>query len=79
MAGTGIDMDTADLRRLLDARAFLTSRATAGSVHPSETRAHGVRLAVRLDEHRVWQESGRERVDAAIRSLITRARELARN
>ena len=79
MAGTSVHMDAADLRRLLDARAFLTSRATTGSVHPSETSTHRAQLAARLEEHRSWQETGRARVEAAVRGLIDRARELARN
>ena len=78
MAGTPIEIDVAELRRLLDARAFLTSRATAGSVHPSETRAHRARLAGRLEEHRSWQEASKAGADAAIRNLVARAREIAR-
>ena len=78
MAATAIDMDDADLRRLLDARAFLDSRATTGSVHPEETRAHRARLAARLEEHRSWQETRKANVEDAILTLTSRARELAR-
>jgi len=78
MAATAIDMDDADLRRLLDARAFLDSRATTGSVQPDETRAHRARLAARLEEHRSWQETRKANVEDAILALTGRARELAR-
>ena len=79
MAATTIDMDDADLRRLLDARAFLDSRATIGSVHPDETRAHRAGLAERLEEHRSWQEARKASTEDAIRALMRRARELARS
>ena len=78
MAGIPIDMNAADLRRLLDARDFLTSRATTGSVHPSETRADRARLAGRIEAHRSWQEASSAEVNAAVRGLIARARDLAR-
>ena len=77
MAGIAIDMDDADLREVLDARAFLTSRATTGSVHPAQTRAHGAALTARLEEHRSWQECTRATTETAIRDLVHRARELA--
>ena len=48
MADTAIDMPVDDLRDILDARAFLTSRVTTGSVHPDETRAHRAALAEAL-------------------------------
>ena len=79
MAATTIDMDDADLRRLLDARAFLDSRATIGSVHPDETRAHRAGLAARLGEHRSWQEARKAGTEDAIQALMRRARELARS
>ena len=79
MAGIAIDMGDADLREILDARAFLASRTTTGSVHPSQTRAHRARLAARLEEHRSWHEDARARVDAAVGGLIRRAREMARS
>ena len=77
MVGAAIDIDDAELRRLLDARAFLESRVTAGSVRPEETRAHRAELAARLEEHLIWQEATGKRVETAVRGLIRRARELA--
>ena len=78
MAATTIEMGDAELRRLLDARAFLGSRATTGSVRPDETRAHRARLAARLEEHRIRHEARQSSVDDAIQTLLRRARELAR-
>ena len=77
MAGIAIDMDDADLRRLLDAREFLDTRATTGSVRPAETRAHRAALSARLEEHRSWHETAAARAESAVRGLIHRARELA--
>ena len=79
MAGIAVEMDDADLREILDARAFLVSRATSGSVHPSETRAHRARLAARLEEHRAWQEGAKAGTEAAVHSLVLRGRELSRS
>ena len=79
MAGIAIDMDDADLRRLLDARAFLDSRATTGSVHPDETRTHRAALAARLQEHRTWHESTKANAESSVHGLIRRARALARS
>ena len=79
MADVVIDMADADLRDLLDARAFLVSRATTGSVHPAQTRAHGFELATRLEEHRRWREASADRTESAIRGLIDRSRELVRS
>ena len=79
MAGVAIDVADADLRGLLDARAFLASRATAGSVHPAQTRAHRSELAARMEEHKRWQEAGADRTESAVRGLIARSRELARS
>ena len=77
MAGVTIDISVKDLRKSLDARAFLTSRATDGSVHPRETRAHQKVLLKALIEHqRDWQNRRRQ-VDSAIAALLARARDLA--
>ena len=77
MAGVAIEMDDAELRGHLDARAFLASRATAGSVHPDETRAHRVELAGKLAEHVRWQERCGQRTASAVRGLLSRARGLS--
>ncbi len=77
MADTAIDMPLDDLRDILDARAFLTSRVTAGSVHPDETRAHRAALAEALDGHRAQWKARRDRVESATAALLQRARELS--
>jgi argininosuccinate lyase len=77
MADTVIDMPVDDLRDILDARAFLTSRVTAGSVHPDETRAHRAALAEALDGHRAQWKAGRDQVEGAVATLLQRARELS--
>jgi argininosuccinate lyase len=77
MASTVIDIPADELREILDARAFLTSRVTAGSVHPDETRAHCARLAETLDKHSDQWKARRDQVESAIKALRQRARELA--
>ena len=77
MAGTEIEIPVEDLREILDARAFLTSRVTAGSVHPDETRAHRAALAEALDGHRGRWKARRDQAESAIAALLRRARELS--
>ena len=77
MADTAIGMSVDDLRDILDARAFLTSRVTAGSVHPDETRAHRAALAEALDGHRAQWKARRDQVEGAVATLLQRARELS--
>ncbi|MBT3661622.1 MAG: argininosuccinate lyase [Rhodospirillaceae bacterium] len=77
MADTEINLSTDDLRDILDARSFLTSRATEGSVHPDETRAHCGSLATALDNHRAQWSGRRHQTDRAIAALMDQARALA--
>ena len=77
MADMNIDIPVAELRDILDARAFLTSRATEGSVHPDETRAHNTALTKALDGHRAEWGERKDRTDDAIAALIARARALS--
>ena len=77
MAGTEIEIPVENLREILDARAFLTSRVTAGSVHPDETRAHRAALAEALDGHRGRWKARRDQAESAIAALLRRARELS--
>jgi len=79
MVDTDIDIPVAELRDILDARAFLTSRATEGSVHPDETRAHNTALTKALDGHRVEWGARKDCADDAIAALIARARALSTN
>lgn len=77
MVGIEIDMSTEELREALDARAFLSSRRTEGSVDPTETRKHCGALGAALAAHRSHWTSRKESADSAIDSLLQRARELA--
>ena len=77
MADTATGMPVDDLRDILDARAFLTSRVTAGSVHPDETRAHCAALTEALDGHRAQWKARRHQVEGAVATLLQRARELS--
>ena len=77
MAGIETDMSTEELRDALDARAFLTSRRTEGSVDPNETRKHCAALGKALASHRSRWTSRKESADRAIDALLQRARELA--
>lgn len=77
MADSDINLSADDLREILDARAFLTSRASVGSVHPDETRAHQARLATRLADHRAWQNAKRTKTEQAVSDLLKRTRALA--
>ncbi|MDA7949151.1 MAG: argininosuccinate lyase [Hyphomicrobiaceae bacterium] len=77
MAGIEVDMSSEDLREALDARAFLTSRCTEGSVDPKETRKHCAGLGKALASHRAQWAAQKEHTDRAIDTLLQRARELA--
>ncbi len=77
MAETDIDIPTEQLRDILDARSFLTSRASTGSVHPDEVSAHCKSLHKALAAHRDWHEAKQRAVDDAIGKLEARAKELA--
>ena len=77
MAGADIRIPDAELRDILDARAFLTSRASEGSVHPDQTRAHRAALADALGAHREQWAGRRTRTDEAVAGMLARARDLA--
>ncbi len=77
MDDTAIDMQLDDLRYILDARSYLTSRVTAGSVHPDETRAHRAALAEALDGLRAQWKARRVQVECATAALLQRARVLS--
>lgn len=77
MAATDIDIPVEELRDILDARSFLTSRATEGSVHPDQTRAHRAVVAEQLDRQRTQWKARRNRVERAIAILLQRTRELS--
>ena len=77
MAAIDLDMTVEDLRECLDARAFLGSRASEGSVNPAETRTHAEDLANKLGGHRAHWQDRRTQVDGAIDKLLQTARAIA--
>ncbi len=77
MAGIDIDMTGDEVREILDARAFLDSRVTEGSVRPKETRKHCAALSKALETHRELWTKRKGAVERAIAELSRRAQELA--
>jgi len=77
MAGVDLDMTTAELRDALDARAFIHSRKSTGSVAPSETEEHADQLRATLEKHRSWCSDATGKVDHSLNGLLDRARSLA--
>jgi argininosuccinate lyase len=74
-----VSVSTAELREALDARHFLVTRASEGSVNPVHARAHIATVTRAVDEHERWHRDTHDRVSGAITALIARARELAGN
>jgi argininosuccinate lyase len=79
MAGITLDMSTLELRDALDAHAFLYSRASIGSVNPSETKAHAESLRESLEKHRDSCEGAKIKVDNSLTDLLHCARSIAAN
>ena len=77
MAGIDIDMTGDEVREILDARAFLDSRVTEGSVHPKETLKHCAALSKALETHRELWAARKGAAERAIADLSRRAQELA--
>jgi argininosuccinate lyase len=73
-----IDLDDEALRKLLDGRNFVNSRASEGSVAPGEVRRHARSLLERLAAHRAAFDARRNRASSAQSRLVARAKELAR-
>jgi argininosuccinate lyase len=77
MAGREIELSVADLRRVLDPRAFLESRATEGSVNPRHTTDHIRLLTDAIDRHAAWHARQTDKIKAAIAGLEGTARGLS--
>ncbi|MBM10222.1 MAG: argininosuccinate lyase [Magnetovibrio sp.] len=77
MAEIEIDLSVEDLRAILDAREFLSSRASEGSVNPRETRIHHQRLSAALKKHKDDWGNIHRHTKKAIETLLVRANELA--
>jgi hypothetical protein len=70
-------LSAADLRRILDPRAFLESRATEGSANPRHTTDHIRLLTDATDRHTAWHTRQTEKITAAIAGLERAARSLS--
>jgi argininosuccinate lyase len=77
MAGVEIELDDRELREILDARSFLGTRASEGSVNPDHLRAHHVALLTSLEGHAAWHRETSALVGGAIERLVGQARALA--
>jgi argininosuccinate lyase len=77
MADTSIGISVTELRDILNARSFLTSRATEGSVHPDQTRAHQSLVVAGLQRQREHWKAKRDETENAIALLLKRAAELS--
>jgi argininosuccinate lyase len=77
MAGAEIAIDDRELREILDARSFLGSRASEGSVKPEHMRAHHAALSASLEGHAAWHRETSALVSGAIERLVGQARALA--
>ncbi|HET6522653.1 MAG TPA: argininosuccinate lyase, partial [Geminicoccaceae bacterium] len=77
MAGVEIGLSDRELREALDARRFLDTRASEGSVKPEHVRAHRKALAEALEGHAAWHAGKSRLVSGAVDGLLERARALA--
>jgi argininosuccinate lyase len=77
LSGPMIGLDDDSLRALLDARNFINTRVSEGSVSPSEVRRHAADMTERLNPHRARLADQRTHVASALSALLARAEELA--
>jgi argininosuccinate lyase len=72
-----VSLTTEELRDIMDARSFVESRATEGSVKPAEVKRHAELMDKALGAHEAWLKEATGKVDRARDILLARARELA--
>jgi argininosuccinate lyase len=77
VAGLDVAVTAADVRQLLDARHFVESRVTEGSVHPREVLAHVGAAEAALAACVRWHADRTAQIERALASLTERARALA--
>ena len=77
MAGRDIELETAELRRILDPRAFLESRVTEGSANPRHAADHIRLLGEATDGHAAWHARQTQTIATAIAALERTARGLS--
>lgn len=71
--GVELGLSDGDLRTLLDARTFLESRTSEGSVSPAQVRRHAAAARGRLAERRAALAERRRQADGAIEALLEAA------
>jgi argininosuccinate lyase len=71
-----VSLASAEVQRALDARNFLLTRASEGSVNPAHVRAHIAQVGRAVGDHARWHGEATQRASGAIAALIARAREL---
>ena len=77
LAGLEVVVEAADVRRLLDARHFVETRVTEGSVNRREVLAHVTLVEAALGTHARWHADRTANAERAIATLLERARALA--
>jgi argininosuccinate lyase len=77
VAGVEIDLDDVALRRMLDGRNFIETRASEGSVSPVEVRRHAAGLRKEVATQQAAFAEWRVAADNAIGALLARAGELS--
>ncbi|MHB1219746.1 MAG: argininosuccinate lyase [Alphaproteobacteria bacterium] len=78
---TGADkvaLTDAELRDILDAKRFVETRVTEGSVNPAHVRAHADEVEKAVAGHADWHKGAASRVADALAGLERRAAELAK-
>jgi hypothetical protein len=77
ITGRDISMDDGDLRRILDARHFVETRVTEGSVNPERVKEHHGRALEKLARHQNWHSETSASIDRAVQALVTLAERMA--
>lgn len=71
-------LSDAELRDILDAKRFVETRVTEGSVNPAQVRQHADQMERALADHAAWRKQAAAKVTDAIAGLEERAAELAK-
>ncbi len=77
MAGVRLGIGDDELRGLLDGRRFIEGCVTEGSVNPAHVEAQIADVSGRIEAHAAWHGETSGRIEAALRALDARARELS--
>jgi argininosuccinate lyase len=77
VAGLDVAISATEVHRLLDARHFVETRVTEGSVNPREVLAHVAQTERALTGHAQWHADRAAHVGRAVEGLVAQARALA--